>query len=115
MTHLAPGDDFKTFLGIDPTAGGGQGILARRAFLERGLRPQEERIDLELRAIFSNLFNHNRRSDPYLVVGDTPDGGGLGGLSDSHFTGQAHANSSPTMEFGLRLRFQSPNEKLDQA
>ena len=97
-------------LGIDPTDGGGQGILRGMPFwnVDFSLKKNiliTERFGLEFQAIFSNLFNHNQLSDPYLVLGDTGDWGGLGGLSGNQFTGQAQANNPRNMEFGLRFRF----------
>jgi hypothetical protein len=40
-----------------------------------------ERVALEFSATFSSLFNHNQLSDPYLILGDSADWGGLGGFS----------------------------------
>ncbi|HYL65141.1 MAG TPA: carboxypeptidase-like regulatory domain-containing protein [Candidatus Methylomirabilis sp.] len=97
-------------LGIDPTDGGGQGIIRGMPFwnVDFSLKKNiviTERFGLEFQAIFSNLFNHNQLSDPYLVLGDPGDWGGLGGLSGNQFTGQAQANNPRNMEFGLRFRF----------
>lgn len=97
-------------LGIDPTNGGGQGILRGQPFwnVDFSLKKNvivTERFGVEFQAIFSNLFNHVYLSDPYLVLGDKGDWGALGGLSGIQFTGQAQANSPRNMEFGLRLRF----------
>jgi hypothetical protein len=97
-------------LGIDPSNGGGQGILRGMPFwnVEFSLKKRvmvTERVGVEFQAIFSNLFNHVQLSDPYLVLSDTGDWGGLGGLSGNQFTGQAQANSPRAMEFGLRLSF----------
>jgi hypothetical protein len=97
-------------LGIDSTDGGGQGILRGMPFwnVDFSLKKKvlvTERVGLEFQAIFSNLFNHNQLSDPYLVLGDQADWGALGGLSGVQFTGQAQANSPRAMEFGLRVRF----------
>jgi len=97
-------------LGIDSSNGGGQGILRGQPFwnVDFSLKKNvlvTERVGVEFQAIFSNLFNHNQLSDPYLVLGDTGDWGALGGLSGVQFTGQAQANSPRAMEFGLRVRF----------
>jgi Carboxypeptidase regulatory-like domain len=97
-------------LGIDPTNGGGQGILRGQPFwnVDFSLKKNvlvTERFGVEFQAIFSNLFNHVYLSDPYLVLGDKGDWGALGGLSGIQFTGQSQANSPRAMEFGLRLRF----------
>lgn len=47
----------------------------------------------------------NYLSDPYLIVGDAADWGGLGGYT-SVFNGlSAQANNPRAMEFGLRVRF----------
>jgi hypothetical protein len=97
-------------LGIDGSNGGGAGILRGMPFwnVDFSLKKNvlvTERVGVEFQAIFSNLFNHNQLSDPYLVLGDQADWGALGGLSGVQFTGQAQANSPRAMEFGLRLRF----------
>jgi len=97
-------------LGIDSGAGGGAGVLRGMPFwnvdfsVKKNIRVTE-RVSTEFTAIFSNLFNHNQLSDPYLVLGDVGDWGALGGLSGIQFTGVAQANTPRAMEFGLRVRF----------
>jgi hypothetical protein len=97
-------------LGIDNINGGGQGILRGMPFwnvdlsLKKNIRITE-RVNTEFSVIFSNLFNHNQLSDPYLVLGDTGDWGALGSLSGVQFTGVAQANTPRAMEFGFRLNF----------
>jgi len=97
-------------LGIDSSNGGGAGILRGQPFWNVDLSIKKdikitERFSFDFTAIFSNLFNHNYLSDPYLVLGDKGDWGALGGLSGVQFTGQAQANSPRAMEFGFRFRF----------
>ena len=66
-------------LGIDPSDGGGQGILRGMPFwnvdfsVKKNIRVTE-RVSLEFTSIFTNLFNHNQLSDPYLVLDDQPIG-----------------------------------------
>jgi hypothetical protein len=97
-------------LGIDNINGGGQGILRGMPFwnvdlsLKKNIRITE-RVNTEFSVIFSNLFNHNQLSDPYLVLGDKGDWGALGSLSGVQFTGVAQANTPRAMEFGFRLNF----------
>jgi len=64
-----------------------------------------ERVALEFSATFSSLFNHNQLSDPYLILGDSGDWGGLGGFNSIYNGGTAQANTPRAMEFGLRLTF----------
>jgi len=97
-------------LGIDGSAGGGAGVLRGMPFWNVDFSVKKnvmitERVNTEFTAIFSNVFNHNQLSDPYLVLGDTGDWGALGGLSGIQFTGQAQANNPRAIEFGLRVRF----------
>jgi len=97
-------------LGIDSVNGGGQGILRGMPFWNVDLSVKKnirvtERVNAEFSVIFSNLFNHNQLSDPYLVLSDTGDWGALGSLSGVQFTGVAQANTPRAMEFGLRLNF----------
>lgn len=97
-------------LGIDGSAGGGAGILRGQPFWNVDFSIKKniaitERVSTEFTTIFTNLFNHNYLSDPYLVVGDVGDWGALGGYS-SVFNGlSAQANNPRAMEFGLRVRF----------
>jgi len=109
-----PGKAFGCFrnpiLGIDGSAGGGAGILRGQPFWNMDFSIKKsvaitERVNTEFTAIFSNLFNHNYLSDPYLIVGDAADWGGLGGYT-AVFNGlSAQANNPRAMEFGLRVRF----------
>lgn len=64
-----------------------------------------ERLSVEFSATFSNVFNHNQLSDPYLILGDSKDRGGLGGLSSIYNDQTAQANKPRAMEFGLRFTF----------
>jgi hypothetical protein len=64
-----------------------------------------ERFSTEFTAIFTNLFNHDYLSDPYLIVGDAADWGGLGGYTSVYNGLSAQANNPRAMEFGLRVRF----------
>lgn len=97
-------------LGIDGSAGGGAGILRGQPFWNVDFSIKKniaitERVSTEFTTIFTNLFNHNYLSDPYLVVGDVGDWGALGGYS-SVFNGlSAQANNPRALEFGLRVRF----------
>jgi hypothetical protein len=70
-----------------------------------------ERFYVEFTTNFANVFNHNQLSDPNLVLGDKSDWGALGSLSGVQFTGQAQANNSRAIQFGLRLSFclRAPN------
>lgn len=65
-------------LGIDGSAGGGAGILRGQPFWNVDFSIKKniaitERVRAEFTTIFTNLFNHNYLSDPYLVVGDVGD------------------------------------------
>jgi hypothetical protein len=64
-----------------------------------------ERASVEFTTIFSNLFNHNQMSDPYLILGDTGDWGSVGGFSAAYNQLTAQINSPRAMEFGLRFSF----------
>jgi Carboxypeptidase regulatory-like domain len=97
-------------LGIDPSDGGGAGILRGMPFwnVDFSLKKNvliTERLSVEFSATFSNLFNHNQLSDPYLILGDTKDWGGLGGFSSIYNGQTAQANTPRAMEFGLRVSF----------
>ncbi len=97
-------------LGIDSTNGGGAGILRGLPFWNVDFAVKKnvmvtERVSVEFSATFSNLFNHNQLSDPYLILGDSGDWGGLGGFTSIYNGGTAQANTPRAMEFGLRLTF----------
>jgi len=97
-------------LGIDGSDGGGAGILRGMPFWNVDFTVKKsvkvtERFNVEFTTIFSNLFNHNQLSDPYLAVGDREDWGAAGGFS-SVFNGLPAQVSSPrAIEFGLRVSF----------
>jgi len=97
-------------LGIDGSNGRGAGILRGMPFwnvdfsVKKNIRVTE-RVSVEFSTIFSNLFNHNQLSDPYLILGDSHDWGGLGGFSSIYNGQTAQANTPRAMEFGLRLSF----------
>jgi hypothetical protein len=97
-------------LGIDGSNGGGAGILRGMPFWNVDFNVKKnvmltERVSVEFSATFSNLFNHNQLSDPYLIVGDAGDWGGLGGYSSIYNGQTAQANTPRAMEFGLRISF----------
>ena len=72
-------------LGIDGSNGRGAGILRGMPLwnvdfsVKKNIRVTE-RVSVEFSTIFSNPFNHNQLSDPYLILGHSHDWGGLGGL-----------------------------------
>jgi hypothetical protein len=97
-------------LGIDGSSGGGAGILRGMPFWNMDFSVRKnvaitERVSTEFQVIFSNVFNHVQLSDPYLILGDTADWGGLGGYTSQYNGLAAQANSPRSMEFGLRVRF----------
>jgi hypothetical protein len=97
-------------LGIDGSAGGGAGILRGQPFwnVDFSIRKNiaiTERVSTEFTTIFTNLFNHNYLSDPYLIVGDVGDWGALGGYTSVYNGLSAQANNPRAMELGLRIRF----------
>jgi hypothetical protein len=109
-----PGAAFMCFrnpiLGIDGSDGGGAGILRGMPFWNVDFSVKKnimitERVSIEFSTTFSNLFNHNQLSDPYLIVGDAPDWGGLGGFTSIYNGQTAQANTPRAMEFGLRISF----------
>jgi len=97
-------------LGIDNSDGGGAGILRGMPFWNVDFSVKKsvmvtERVNVEFTAIFSNLFNHNQMSDPYLILGDTGDWGAVGGYSSAYNGLTAQANTPRAIEFGLRISF----------
>jgi hypothetical protein len=97
-------------LGIDNSDGGGAGILRGMPFwnVDFSVKKQvfvTERMNVEFTSIFSNLFNHNQLSDPYLILGDTGDWGAAGGFSAAYNGLSAQVNNPRAIEFGLRFNF----------
>ncbi|MGB7848494.1 MAG: carboxypeptidase-like regulatory domain-containing protein [Candidatus Acidiferrum sp.] len=97
-------------LGIDSSDGGGAGILRGMPFWNVDFSVKKsvlvtERVNVEFTTIFSNLFNHNQLSDPYLILGDTGDWGAAGGFSAAYNGLTAQVNNPRAIEFGLRIRF----------
>jgi hypothetical protein len=92
-------------LGIDEGHNGAAGQLRGLPFwnvdfsVKKNIKVSE-RFSTEFTAVFTNVFNHNQMGDPYLVLGDVGDWGGLGG-----FSGLGQINNPRTMELGLRIRF----------
>jgi len=64
-----------------------------------------ERLNLELDANFTNMFNHPILGDPYNLLGDTADWGALGGITGELITGAVQANAPRTIQIGGRIRF----------
>ena len=62
-------------------------------------------MNVEFTSIFSNVFNHDQLSDPYLILGDTGDWGAAGGFSAAYNGLSAQVNSPRAIEFGLRFNF----------
>lgn len=97
-------------LGIDGSNGGGAGILRGMPFwnldfsVKKSVRVTE-RVNAEFTTIFSNLFNHNQLSDPYLIVGDAADWGALGGYSSIYNGLPGQVNNPRAIEFALRFNF----------
>src|SRR5215469_12762318 len=76
-------------LGIDPSDGGGAGILRGMPYWNVDFSVKKnikiaERVSVEFQTVFTNLFNHNQMSDPYLILGDTGDWGAVGGFSSAY-------------------------------
>jgi Carboxypeptidase regulatory-like domain len=99
-----------SILGIDPSGGGGAGILRGQMYwnVDLGVRKDimiTERVHLQFDANFTNVFNHPILSDPYNVLGDTADWGALGSISGELITGAVQANAPRTIQLGLRLSF----------
>jgi hypothetical protein len=97
-------------LGIDKSDGGGAGILRGQMYwnVDLGVRKDlmiTERVHLQFDANFTNVFNHPLLSDPYNLLGDTADWGALGSLTGEVITGAVQANTSRTIQLGLRLSF----------
>jgi hypothetical protein len=97
-------------LGIDGSNGGGAGILRGMPFWNMDFSVKKsvmvtERVNVEFTTIFSNLFNHNQLSDPYLILGDTGDWGAAGGYSAVYNGLTAQINNPRAMEFVLRFGF----------
>jgi hypothetical protein len=97
-------------LGIDGSDGGGAGILRGQAYwnVDMGVRKDimiTERLHLQLEANFTNIFNHPVLGDPYNVLGDPSDWGGLGGFTGELNTGFAQANTPRSIQLGLRIKF----------
>jgi hypothetical protein len=97
-------------LGIDGSNGGGAGILRGMPFwnvdfsVKKNVRVTE-RVNVEFTTVFSNLFNHNQMSDPYLILGDTGDWGAVGGFSAAYNGLPAQISTPRAMQFGLRFSF----------
>ena len=97
-------------LGIDGSNGGGAGILRGMPFwnvdfsVKKNLRVTE-RVNVEFQTVFSNLFNHNQMSDPYLILGDTGDWGAVGGFSAAYNGLSAQISTPRAIQFGLRVSF----------
>jgi hypothetical protein len=109
-----PDASYKCFrnpiLGIDGSNGGGAGILRGMPFWNVDFSVKKsfkvtERASVEFTTIFSNLFNHNQLSDPYLILGDTGDWGAAGGFSSAYNGLTAQINSPRAIEFALRFSF----------
>jgi len=99
-----------SILGIDGSGGGGAGILRGQMYwnVDMGIRKDlmiTERVHLQFDANFTNIFNHPMLSDPYNVLGDTPDWGSLGSISGELITGAVQANTPRTIQLGLRISF----------
>jgi hypothetical protein len=97
-------------LGIDGSDGGGAGFLRGQAFwnVDMGVRKDvmiTERVHLQFDANFTNIFNHPVLGDPYNVLGDQSDFGGLGGVTGELVTGFAQANAPRAIQLGLRISF----------
>jgi len=97
-------------LGIDGSNGGGAGILRGMPFWNVDFSVKKsvmvtERFNVEFTTIFSNLFNHNQLSDPYLILGDTGDWGAAGGYSAAYNALTAQVNNPRAIEFALRFNF----------
>jgi hypothetical protein len=97
-------------LGIDGSNGGGAGILRGMPFwnvdfsVKKNVRVTE-RVNVEFQTVFSNLFNHNQMSDPYLILGDTGDWGAVGGFSSAYNGLSAQISTPRAIQFGLRVSF----------
>jgi hypothetical protein len=97
-------------LGIDGSNGGGAGILRGMPFwnvdfsVKKNVRVTE-RVNVEFQTVFSNLFNHNQMSDPYLILGDTGDWGAVGGFSAAYNGLSAQISTPRAIQFGLRVSF----------
>jgi hypothetical protein len=99
-----------SILGIDPSGGGGAGILRGQMYwnVDLGVRKDimiTERVHLQFDANFTNVFNHPILGDPYNVLGDTADWGALGSITGELITGAVQANAPRTIQLGLRLSF----------
>jgi hypothetical protein len=97
-------------LGIDGSDGGGAGGLRGQMYwnVDMGVRKDiliTERLHLQFDANFTNIFNHPVLGDPYNVLGDPSDWGGLGGVTGELITGFAQANAPRAIQLGLRIRF----------
>jgi len=97
-------------LGIDPSNGGGAGILRGQPYwnVDLGVRKTvmiTERVHLQFDANFTNVFNHPYLGDPYNVLGDTADWGALGGITGELNTGFVQANAPRAVQLGLRIKF----------
>jgi hypothetical protein len=97
-------------LGIDPSNGGGAGILRGQPYwnVDLGVRKTimiTERVHLQFDANFTNVFNHPYLGDPYNVLGDTADWGALGGITGELNTGFVQANAPRAIQLGLRIKF----------
>jgi Carboxypeptidase regulatory-like domain len=97
-------------LGIDPSNGGGAGILRGMPFWNVDFSVKKnikiaERVSVEFQTVFTNLFNHNQMSDPYLILGDTGDWGAVGGFSSAYNGLSAQISTPRAIQFGLRLSF----------
>ena len=97
-------------LGIDGSNGGGAGILRGMPFwnvdfsVKKNVRVTE-RVNVEFQTVFSNIFNHNQMSDPYLILGDTGDWGAVGGFSSAYNGLSAQISTPRAIQFGLRVSF----------
>jgi len=97
-------------LGIDPSDGGGAGILRGMPYWNVDFSVKKnikiaERVSVEFQTVFTNLFNHNQMSDPYLILGDTGDWGAVGGFSSAYNGLSAQISTPRAIQFGLRLSF----------
>ena len=57
-----------------------------------------ERVNMDFGAVFTNVFNHVQLSDPYNVLTDVTDFGGLGPFGQGQISNPRH------IELGLRIR-----------
>jgi hypothetical protein len=97
-------------LGIDGSNGGGAGILRGMPFWNVDFSVMKtvritERMNVQFTTIFTNVFNHNQMSDPYLILGDTGDWGAVGGYSAAYNGLSAQISTPRAIQFGLRFSF----------